>query len=103
MVLVSLPVRTIRLPCRELTTFRPQHLESMKDIRRGEDNDLVDAEDIDPELVPGRAAHRDTDYEPDQTKLLKNSRIAQWDDWHSCSRASHFVAIPNVWQRICFQ
>lgn len=50
----------------------------MKSIRRGEDDDLIDAAHIDPELVPGHAAQIDSDYETEQAKLLKNSKIAKW-------------------------
>jgi hypothetical protein len=50
----------------------------MKDIRRADDDDLIDAANVDPEVVHARATQIDADYEAEQAKLLKNSKIAKW-------------------------
>lgn len=50
--------------------------ESMKAIRKGDDHDIAEAEHIDLELVPGERPA--TDYEVEQAKLYKASRIARY-------------------------
>jgi hypothetical protein len=49
----------------------PDHYdwESMKCISKGNDHDLAEAAQIDPELIPGQAT---------ETKLLKTSKVAKW-------------------------
>jgi membrane protein YdbS with pleckstrin-like domain len=41
----------------------------MKCISKGNDHDLAEAAQIDPELIPGQAT---------ETKLLKTSKVAKW-------------------------
>lgn len=50
----------------------------MKCIRRGEDDDLIDAAHLDPELVRDRATQTEEEFEAEQAKLLRNSKIAKW-------------------------
>jgi hypothetical protein len=50
--------------------------QSMKAIRKGDDHDIAAEEHIDLELVPGERPQ--TDYEVEQAKLLKASKIARW-------------------------
>ncbi|KAI9809780.1 MAG: hypothetical protein M1825_000213 [Sarcosagium campestre] len=50
--------------------------ESMKQIRRGDDKDLADANNIDLELVPGEN-RTEADEAEEQAKLLKASRVAK--------------------------
>lgn len=52
--------------------------ESMKDIRKGDDHDLADAAGVDLELVPGQTGQSQTDYEVEQAKLLRASKIAKY-------------------------
>jgi formate hydrogenlyase subunit 3/multisubunit Na+/H+ antiporter MnhD subunit len=50
----------------------------MKVIRRGKDDDLIEAAHMDPELIPDHRFQNGADYELEQKKLMKNSKIAKW-------------------------
>jgi hypothetical protein len=52
--------------------------ESMNDIRRGEDDDLIDSAHADPELIPGLAIQTASHSDAEQEKLLRNSKVAKW-------------------------
>src|SRR5436305_81723 len=51
--------------------------ESMKEIRRGDDSDLVAAAHMDLELIPGEMHLTAAQQEEEQAKLLKASKIAK--------------------------
>jgi hypothetical protein len=50
----------------------------MNAIRRSEDNDLIDATHVDPELISGQATQTAVRSEAEQENLLRNSKIAKW-------------------------
>lgn len=51
--------------------------ESMRMIRKGDDNDLADAAGVDLELVPGQSNQSDAEQRAEQHKLLKASKVAK--------------------------
>ncbi|CZR59441.1 probable DUR3-Urea permease [Phialocephala subalpina] len=52
--------------------------ESMRQIRKGDDHDLADAAGVDLELVPGEVNQSEAEYQSEQTKLLRASKIAKY-------------------------
>lgn len=50
---------------------------SMAAIRRGDDNDLANAADVDPELVPGARGESIAEMQAEQANLLRASKIAK--------------------------
>jgi hypothetical protein len=60
--------------------FGPQHYDwqSMKAIRRGGDEDLALAANVDLERIPGEQRRAIEDDQAEQAKLYKAARIARW-------------------------
>lgn len=52
--------------------------ESMRQIRKGDDHDLVAAAGVDLELIPGEVAQSSAAYESEQENLLRASKIARY-------------------------